>query len=152
MSAMHAEVGHSVNVTKTLSESDVYLFAGITGDFSPNHVNEAFMSRSIYGRRVVHGALLIGLISAASARLIDQSLEKGVDSTPVSLGYEGVRFLKPVFMGDTVSIRYTVDAVDAERRRTMASVEVTNQSGNTVAVARHIIKWVRNPEVFTFVA
>lgn len=58
MSAFHVEVGKSVTFSKTVSESDVYLFAGITGDLSPNHVNKAYMEKSGYGRLIAHGALM----------------------------------------------------------------------------------------------
>lgn len=142
MTAMHAKVGDTVRFAKTVGESDVYLFAGLTGDLSPNHVNEQFMSRSIYGRRVAHGALLIGFMSTTSTLMIDESLKKGIDSTPVSLGYDGVRFLKPVFINDTVTVTYVISEVDEARRRTLANIEVTNQDGELVAVATHITKWI----------
>lgn len=135
-------IGDQVQFAKTVSESDVYLFAGITGDFSANHVNEEFMRTSIFGRRIVHGALLIGFMSTTSTMIIEQSLRKGIDSTPVSLGYDRVRFINPVFIGDTVNVRYTIVEVDTAERRTKATVEVTNQLGETVAVAEHILKWL----------
>ncbi len=54
MKAMHAEIGDTVRFSKTVGETDVYMFAGITGDFSGNHVNEEFMKKSKYGRRIAH--------------------------------------------------------------------------------------------------
>jgi len=75
--------------------------------------------------------------------LIDRSLEKGIDSTPVSIGYDRVRFVAPVYLGDTVTVTYQVIEVDPERRRTRAKLDVTNQRGETVAVAEHILKWER---------
>ena len=71
-------------------ESDVYLFAGITGDLAPNHVNEVYMAGTAYGRRIAHGALLIGYMSTASTLVIGQMPPAG--ETPVSLGYDRVRF------------------------------------------------------------
>jgi 3-hydroxybutyryl-CoA dehydratase len=138
MKAMHAQVGDAVKFAKTVGETDVYLFAGVTGDFSGNHVNEEFMKKSTYGRRIAHGALMVGYMSTASTLMIDKSLSQGIDSTPVSLGYDRVRFLAPVFLGDTIS------EVDEERRRTRATVEVRNQSGTLVAVSEHLLKWVQN--------
>ena len=70
-------VGKTVTVRKTVSESDVYLFAGITGDLSPNHVDEEYMRKTRYGRRIAHGALAVGLMSHASTRILD-----GVPGTP----------------------------------------------------------------------
>jgi acyl dehydratase len=144
MAIMHARIGDSVTFSKTVGESDVYLFAGVTGDLSQNHVDDEFMKRSIYGRRIAHGALLIGFMSTTSTRMIDESLRKGIESTPVSLGYDGIRFLKPVFFNDTVTVTYTIDGIDEDRQRTTAKIEVRNQNDELVAVGRHILKWTRN--------
>ena len=100
MSKLQLNVGDSFTYSKTVSESDVYLFAGITGDFHPNHVNEAYMKKSVYGKRIMHGALGIGFMSAASSVALDkQSLRA------VSAGYDHIRFIKPVFIGDTITVR-----------------------------------------------
>jgi 3-hydroxybutyryl-CoA dehydratase len=142
VTVMHVDVGDQVRFSKTVSESDVYLFAGITGDFSGNHVNEEFMRSSMFGRRIAHGALLVGFMSTTSTLMIERSLQRGLDSTPVSLGYDRVRFLKPVFIGDTVTVRYEIVEIDPESSRTRAVVEVSNQRSEIVAVAEHILKWL----------
>lgn len=145
MSEFYVSVGDEVSFSKTVSESDVYLFAGITGDFAGNHVDEEFMKRSAYGRRIAHGALMIGFMSTCSTRIIEQCRGTAAGETPVSLGYDRVRFLGPVFMGDTVTVTYRVAEVDAARRRSRSEIEVRNQNGELVAVAQHILKWVENP-------
>jgi len=127
-------VGTSLIFRKTVSEADVYLYAGITGDFSPNHVDEEYMSKGQYGARVAHGTLLMGFMSTASARM-------RVGRT-ASLGYDKVRFLRPVFFGDTIETRYTITAVDIEKRRMITEVKCTNQKGDLVAVATHIKAFV----------
>ena len=144
MSEFHLAVGDAVTFAKTVGESDVYLFAGITGDFSGNHVNEAFMATTRYGRRIAHGALLVGYMSSASTLIIDKCQGLSDAETPVSLGYDRIRFLAPVLIGDTVTVSYRVKAVDPERRRSTGAIEVVNQLGDTVAVAEHIMKWVAN--------
>jgi 3-hydroxybutyryl-CoA dehydratase len=133
--------GQSVAFSKTVGETDIYLFAGITGDLSSNHVNEQVMSRSSYGRRIAHGALMIGFMSTASTRMIEQA---GVSETEtaVSLGYDRIRFLGPVFIGDTVTVRYEIKEIDPERRRSRSAITVSNQNGDVVAVGEHILKWV----------
>jgi 3-hydroxybutyryl-CoA dehydratase len=141
----YVKVGDQVQFAKTVGESDVYLFAGITGDLSSNHVNEEVMQRSSYGRRIAHGALLIGFMSTTSTLMIEKSGGVGAAETPVSLGYDRIRFLGPVFIGDTVTVTYRIAEVDPERRRSVADIEVRNQSSKLVAVARHILKWVQNP-------
>src|SRR5580765_6061573 len=93
-------IGASTSFSKTVSESDVYLFAGITGDFAPNHVDEQFMRKTPYGRRIAHGALLVGYMSTASTLVNSLVAERVPSIFPVSLGYDRVRFLKPVFLGD----------------------------------------------------
>lgn len=142
MSEFYVSVGEKVSFTKTVSESDVYLFAGITGDFSPNHVNKAYMEKSRYGKLMAHGALMVGFMSTASTMAIANS--RDADETPVSLGYDRIRFLKPVFLGDTVTVNYEIAAVDIDGKRSTGDIEVVNQDGELVAVGQHILKWVPN--------
>jgi 3-hydroxybutyryl-CoA dehydratase len=129
-----AAIGASVTFTKTVSEADVYLYAGITGDFSPNHVDEEYMKKGRYGRRIAHGTLLLGFMSAASARMYL--------GRTASLGYDRVRFVAPVFFGDTVSTEYTLTGIDREKRRVYADVTCRNQRGEVVAVAVHVRAFV----------
>ncbi len=133
-----------VTFSKTVGETDVYLYAGITGDLSPNHVNEEAMRKTAYGTRIAHGALMIGYMSAASTLIVSQGLTLGTDSNPVSLGYDRVRFLKAVRIGDTITVTYVLAAIDEERKRSEAKVEIHNQHGELVATATHIMKWVSN--------
>jgi 3-hydroxybutyryl-CoA dehydratase len=142
MSEFYVAVGAKAVFSKTVGEADVYQFAGITGDLSPNHVNEAYMRQSAYGRRIAHGALLVGFMSNTSTQVIAESVARGGSETPVSLGYDRIRFLAPVFIGDTVTVTYEIKEIDLDRRRSRADIVVTNQGGETVAVAQHILKWV----------
>jgi acyl dehydratase len=128
-------VGKQVTFSKTVGESDVYLFAGITGDFDPIHVNEVFAQGTPFGRRIAHGALILGYMSTAST-LIHQGFGRPL----VSLGYDRIRLIAPVFIGDTVTITYKVTAKDIGKSRTTAEVVATNQDGVTVAVATHLQK------------
>ena len=144
MSDFYVKVGDSVTFAKTVGETDIYLFAGITGDFSVNHVNEQYMAGSKYGRRIAHGALLIGFMSTCSTMIIAQCEGTAGDQTPVSLGYDRVRFLGPVFIGDTVTLTYTVAEIDPVKRQSLADIRAVNQRGELVGVARHILRWVRD--------
>ena len=143
MADFYVDIGDHCSFSKTVSESDVYLFAGITGDLAPMHVNDEFMKRSSYKKRIAHGALIVGYMSAVSSKAIDSSSGEG-DETPVSLGYDRIRFVAPVFLGDTITIDYTIASIDTERRRSEADIEVKNQNDEVVAVATHIMKWVAN--------
>jgi 3-hydroxybutyryl-CoA dehydratase len=144
MSDFYVKLGDSVSFAKTVGESDIYLFAGITGDLSVNHVNEQYMARSRYGRRIAHGALLIGFMSTCSTMMIEKCHGTAGDETPVSLGYDRVRFLGPVFINDTVSLTYTVAEIDPVKRQSLSDIKVVNQNGELVAVARHVMRWVRD--------
>lgn len=139
-SGFHVEIGDGAKFSKTVSESDVYMFAGITGDFSPNHVNEPYMEKSKFGKLMAHGALLVGFMSTASSAAIAHCRDS--DETPVSLGYDRIRFVAPVFLGDTVTVDYRFVSIDMERKRTKANIVVTNQNGKTVGVAKHVLKWI----------
>jgi len=143
MGAFHVKVGDRSSFTKTVGETDVYLFAGITGDFSPNHTNKSYMEKSSYGRLQAHGALMVGFMSTASTLVIAHSRDSA-DETPVSLGYDRIRFLAPVYFGDTVTVEYVISAVDEERRRSTSDIRIVNQDGTLVAVGTHILKWVKN--------
>jgi len=132
------KVGLSTRVTKTVSESDVYLFAGITGDFDPNHVDEEYCRKTSLGHRVAHGALIVGYTSAASTRILQD-----FDRPMVSVGYERIRFLKPVYFGDTLTIDYVIESIERERERTIAKIEVKNQNDELVAILTHIMQLVR---------
>jgi len=143
MSDFYVKVGDRSSFSKTVGESDVYLFAGITGDLSPNHVNKSYMEKSSYGRLQAHGALMVGFMSTASTLAIGSSRE-GADETPVSLGYDRIRFLAPVYFGDTITVEYVIAAIDTEKRRSTADIRITNQDGTLVSVGTHILKWVKN--------
>jgi 3-hydroxybutyryl-CoA dehydratase len=143
MSGFYVAVGDATSFSKTVSESDVYLFAGISGDFAPNHVNKAYMEKSRYGRLIAHGALLVGFMSTASTQMAMKS-RADTSVTGVSLGYDRMRFLAPVFFGDTITVDYRVASIDTEKLRATADIRITNQDGTLVAVATHLLKWVRN--------
>jgi len=130
-------IGLSTTFSKTVSESDVYLFAGITGDLDPNHVDEEFCRGTSLGHRVAHGALIVGYMSAASSRVLED-----FDRPMVSVGYDRIRFLKPVYLGDTITVDYVITSLDAARERIVAKVEVKNQRGELVCVADHIMQLV----------
>jgi acyl dehydratase len=66
---------------------------------------------------------------------------EGLTDFPVSAGYDKIRFLKPVLFGDSVTVTYTLTSVDKARGRSVAKVEVVDQTGEIKAVAEHIMRW-----------
>lgn len=134
------KVGTRSEFAKTISESDIYLFAGITGDFAPVHINESAMKRTPFGGRIAHGVLIMGLMSTTVSLVIQKATS--TEKTGVSLGFDRVRFVKPVFIGDTVTVTYEVSEVMPEQARSLGQVQAVNQAGEVVSVAEHIMKWV----------
>ena len=132
---MTVRVGETITFRKTVGESDVYLFAGITGDLAPNHVDEEFMATTAYGRRIAHGVLVLGFSSTASTALLERIGRPGV-----SYGYDRIRFTAPVFIGDTVTVSYRVTEIDESARTIRSRIEVTRQDGTLCLVATHILK------------
>lgn len=93
-------IGDKASFTKTISESDVYQFAGITGDFNPVHVNSEYANQTIFKERVVHGILTAGFISAVLGTKLP-----GKDTIYLS---QKVDFKAPVKIGDTVTAEVEV--------------------------------------------
>lgn len=129
-----AERPGAVVFAKTISESDVYGFAGITGDFYPVHVDAQYAATQPVGERVAHGVLLMGLMSTTAARWM---LKESIDG--LSYGYDKVRFIRPVRFGDTVTVSYAKDTESDDGSRVYATVHAHNQHGELVGVARHIV-------------
>ncbi|MDI6912327.1 MaoC/PaaZ C-terminal domain-containing protein [Nocardioides sp.] len=129
------EIGMSVVTEKTIGESDVYLFSGITGDFSANHINERYMQATHYGHRLAQAALMVGLTSGAGA-----VFSAKYRMHAVSLGYDRLRFIAPVFIGDTIRVSYTLDRLDVPKSRAYMALELANQEGTVVMVGHHLLK------------
>src|SRR5438094_9084428 len=129
-------VGKKVEVYKTVGETDIYLFAGITGDFARNHVDEEFMRRTRYGGRIAHGALLVGYMSRASTEICS-----GLDGTLVSYGFATIRFPGAAFIGDTVTVTYDLIGRDEAALKAFAPVTCPTQRAD-LAPARPRIRKV----------
>ena len=130
------DMSGALEFTKTVSESDVYLFAGITGDYSPVHIDAEYAARQAVGERVAHGILLLGLMSAAASQW---ARREQLDI--LSYGYDVVRFVKPVRFGDTITVAYAKDHQDGTGRKIFSRVDAHNQRGELVCVAQHIL-WI----------
>ena len=133
MDALH--VGDAHRVSKTIGESDVYLFAGITGDFYPIHVNEEFARGTRFKARIAHGALAVGMMSAAIGGLSMRVPPPGV----VSVRYD-VTFTAPIYFGDTITTEVSVAEKHDERNEIILRAVATNQRGETVLEGRTVQK------------
>lgn len=135
MGKLNFEVGNTLTFAKTFSESDVYLFAGIIGDFFPAHINEIYCMSQPYKSRIVHGCLTFSLASTVSGQIATNSGHE-----MIAVGYDQIRFLKPVFFGDTITATYVITALDEAKMRTTAECTMTNQHGVPVLTCVHYMK------------
>lgn len=135
------EIGEKFTFTKTISESDVYMFSGITGDFSPNHIDEEYMKTTRFGKRIAHGVLSLGLSSTVST-----IAAANADVPSASYGYDKVRFIKPVFIGDTLTVTYTIDEKLENENKSVGKIEITNQHGEICTAAKHILVYFPKAE------
>jgi acyl dehydratase len=145
LNGFHVAVGETAEVSKTLTETDVALFSAISGDFDPVHVDETYARSTPFGRRIAHGILSMALLSTVSAMISARARERGASGTSVSLGYDRIRFLKPVFIGDTLTARYTILELDPDSRRSRSKVEVFKDGGELAVAGEHIMKWLAPP-------
>jgi 3-hydroxybutyryl-CoA dehydratase len=112
-------IGDRAETTKTISESDVYGFAGITGDFNPAHVNEVYAAGTFFETRIAHGLLPAGLISSVLAMQLP-----GPGTIYMS---QELRFTAPVRIGDTITAVVEVAEIDAEKGRVTLTTRCFNQ-------------------------
>lgn len=118
------EVGQAAEVTKTVTETDVILYAGITGDFNPAHVDAVYAEASRFGGRIAHGMLSAGFISAVLAMKLP-----GPGTIYLS---QSLRFLRPVRIGDTVTARVEVAELLPGKRRARLRTTCLVQGGEAV--------------------
>lgn len=117
-------IGQSASLAKTISESDVYLFAGITGDFNPAHMNNEYAKHSLFKKRVAHGILSSGLISAVIGTQLP-------GPGTIYLG-QTLKFVSPVYIGDTITATVKIKELNNENHRANLETLCTNQDGDLV--------------------
>lgn len=115
------QLGDSAEFSKTISESDIYLFAGITGDLNPAHINEETAAKSRFGGRIAHGMLVSSFISTVLGMYLP-----GPGTIYLS---QEVKFTAPVKIGDTITARAEVIEMDTAKRKVTLKTTVTKQDG-----------------------
>ena len=117
-------VGQTASFTKTISESDVYLYAGITGDFNPAHVNEIYAKNTAFKTRIAHGMLSAGLISNV--------LGNQLPGPGTIYLQQNLNFRAPVTIGETITATVEVIEVIREKKRVRLKTVCTNQDNVVV--------------------
>ena len=131
------EIGAArVTLGRTMTEADIVAHAGQTGDFFPHHVDAEWSKRNAFGQRIAHGTLILSVGAGMMAGEINP--------VAFSYGYDRVRFVRPVCIGDTIHVRLTVsDKREYPRRASHGLVverlEVVNQHGQVVLACEHLL-------------
>ena len=118
------KVGDSAEFAKTISEADIYMFAGVTGDLNPFHINEDFSKDTFFKGRIAHGILLAGFISTVIGCHLP-----GPGAIYVS---QELKFKAPARIGDTITAKAKVTEVNTEKNRVILQTTCTNQNGDLV--------------------
>ena len=124
-------LGQTAEFTKTITEADVYGFAGITGDFNPVHVDQVAAEASRFGGRIAHGILTAALIST----VIGMKLP-GPGCIYMS---QTLKFTAPVRFGDTITARGEVADINVEKNRMTLATSCVNQDGDVVAEGESLV-------------
>ena len=130
-------VGESrTTVGRTISEADIVLHAGQTGDFFPHHMDAEWMETQPAGQRIAHGTLILSVAVGMTAT--------DINPHSMSYGYDRIRFIGPVFIGDTITVTAEITETSDHKKKpdelgyVHELVSVTNQRGETVLVLTHL--------------
>ncbi|MDR2174847.1 MAG: MaoC family dehydratase [Synergistaceae bacterium] len=133
MNIHELKVGDTAATSKTISESDIYMFAGITGDFNPAHLDEISAGKTKFKHRIAHGMLSAGLISA----VIGMKLP---GPGTIYMGQD-LRFLKPIYIGNTITAQCTVTKIILEKNRAELETVCRNEENEVVTTGTALV-WV----------
>jgi 3-hydroxybutyryl-CoA dehydratase len=125
-------VGDSATFSKTITDADILLFSAVSGDTYGLHLDEEYAKTTRFGRRVAHGMLTASLLSTVNALLLQRPGGLYVS--------QAVRFVRPVFIGDTLTARAEVVELLLAKRRIRCATTVTNQRGKIVIDGESIVQ------------
>jgi 3-hydroxybutyryl-CoA dehydratase len=132
------QVGDAAEFAKTVAETDIYLYAGITGDFNPAHVNEAYAKNTFFKTRIAHGMLTAGFISAIIANQLP-----GPGTIYLK---QDLSFLAPVHIGDTITGRVEIMELIPEKNRVRLKTTCSNQDGVMVISGEGLVSPPKAPK------
>lgn len=127
---------------RTITESDIVIHAGQTGDFFPHHMDEEWCKTQPFKKRIAHGTLIFSVAVGMTANFINE--------VAMTYGYERLRFTKPVFIGDTINVKVTIREKKDHAKKpgfglVTELVEVFNQHRELVLVCEHILLTQKRP-------
>ncbi|AEV99931.1 dehydratase [Niastella koreensis] len=120
---------------RTVTETDIVIHAGQSGDFFPHHMDEEWCKTQPFKKRIAHGTLIFTIAVGLTAAVINE--------VAMTYGYDRLRFVKPVFIGDTIKATVTISEKKDHKKPGFGLVtelvEVFNQHGETVMVCEHVL-------------
>ena len=125
------KLGDTATFSKTVTESDVYLLAGISGDMNPAHIDESYARKTFFKTRIAHGMLPAGFISAVMGMQLP-----GPGSIYMK---QELEFLAPVRIGDTITAKVEVMELDEEENRVELRTSCSNQNGKLVLDGKALV-------------
>ena len=125
------KIGDTAEFGKTVSESDIYLYAGVTGDFNPAHINEVYAKKTFFKTRIAQGMMTAGFISG----LLGIRLP-GPGTIYIR---QELDFLAPVHIGDTITARVEVIEILKEKNRVTVRTSCVNQDGTLVLDGKAVV-------------
>lgn len=125
------EIGETASFTKTISESDIYMFAGVTGDFNPMHINAEYARTTRFGQRIAHGPLTQSLIAPVLGMRLP-----GLGTVALEMF---CRYKAPVYCGDTITASAQVSEKLADKKWVRMKLSWTNQKGKCVAEGEALV-------------
>ena len=131
------KIGDVAEFSKTVSESDIYLYAGVTGDFNPAHINEDYAKQTFFKTRIAHGMLSAGFISTVIGNKLP-----GTGSIYVT---QNLEFLAPVRIGDTITARVEIVDIVDEKNRVRLKTTCFNQEGTQVLGGEAVVSPPKPP-------
>ena len=131
-------IGTQATLSRPITEVEILLFALVSGDHNPIHLDAEYAERSLFGKRIAHGFLIGSLISAVLGNALP-----GPGS--IYLG-QTLKFLAPIHIGDTVTVTVKVVALREEKRIVTLHTECTNQHGTLVLSGEATVKYMREAE------
>jgi acyl dehydratase len=120
---------------RTVTETDIVIHAGQSGDFFPHHMDEEWCKTQPFKKRIAHGTLIFTIAVGLTAHVINE--------VAMTYGYDRLRFIKPVFIGDTIKATVTISNIKEHKKPGFGLVtelvEVFNQHGEVVMVCEHVL-------------
>ncbi len=131
----YAEGNVRATTGRTITETDIVVHAGHTGDFFPHHMDAEWCKTQSFQQRMAHGTLVFSVAIGMAARLINE--------VAITYGYDKLRFIKPVFINDTITVKITIGEKKEYKKNGFGIVteivEVINQHNETVMVCSHLL-------------